>query len=149
MKPQGRHIYTSAAALGFMAKAVHAKLVTYGEGAELRPELAERWDVLEGGRVYRFYLRRDVRFHNGRALEAKDVYESFLRLLLPENRSAGGWIMRHVVGAEDVIEGRTKTLRGLIVRDQFTIEIRLDQPAVHEFTRRGAQGHEARHRLES
>ncbi len=121
-------IYTSAAALGFMAKAVHAKLVTYGEGAELRPELAERWDVLEGGRIYRFYLRRDVKFHNGRPFEAKDVYESFLRLLLPQNKSAASWIMRYVVGAEDVMSGRSKSLPGIIVRDPHTVEIQLEEP---------------------
>ena len=53
-----------------MSKAIHATLVTYGEGAELIPDLAERWEVLEQGHLYRFHLRRNVRFHNGRALEA-------------------------------------------------------------------------------
>jgi methyl-accepting chemotaxis protein/ABC-type transport system substrate-binding protein len=121
-------IYTSAAALGFMAKAVHAKLLAYGEGAELRPELAERWEVLEGGAHYRFHLRRNVRFHNGRLLEAKDVYESFLRLLLPENKSAASWIMRNVRGGEDVISGKTRTLEGIVVLDAHTIDIHLDRP---------------------
>ena len=121
-------IYTNAAALGFMAKAVHAKLVSFGEGAELRPELAERWEVLEGGRHYRFHLRRDVRFHNGRSFEAKDVYESFLRLLLPENKSSASWILRHVKGAEDVIEGKTRTVSGMVVHDQHTIDFHLEEP---------------------
>src|SRR5262249_14184120 len=44
-------IYINAAALGFMSKAIHATLVTYGEGAELKPALAERWEVLEAGHV--------------------------------------------------------------------------------------------------
>ncbi len=121
-------IYTSAAALGFMAKAVHAKLVTYGEGAELRPELAERWEVLDQGRHYRFHLRRNVRFHNGRMLEARDVYESLLRLLLPGNKSAASWILRPVRGADEVISGATRNLEGLVVRDKYTIEFFLDEP---------------------
>ena len=69
-------IHVGAAALGYMSKAIHAHLVMYGEGAELIPGLAERWEVLEQGHVYRFHLRRGVRFHNGRTLEAKDVYDS-------------------------------------------------------------------------
>ena len=121
-------IYTSAAALGFMAKAVHAKLVAFGEGAELRPELAERWEVLEGGRIYRFHLRRNAKFHNGRAVEAKDVYESFLRMLLPENKSSASWILRDVQGAEDVINGKTRAVAGIVVSDSHTIEFHLDQP---------------------
>ncbi|HUP48239.1 MAG TPA: ABC transporter substrate-binding protein [Thermoanaerobaculia bacterium] len=121
-------IYTTAAALGFMAKAVHAKLVSYGEGAELRPELAERWEVLEGGRHYRFHLRRGVRFHNGRPFEARDVYESFLRMLLPENKSTASWILRHVKGAEEVIEGKSRSLPGIVVHDEHTVDIHLEEP---------------------
>ncbi|MBK5258520.1 MAG: hypothetical protein JJE51_02935 [Thermoanaerobaculia bacterium] len=121
-------IYTSAAALFFMSRGVHAKLVSYGEGAELRPEIAERWEVLEQGHLYRLHLRRGVRFHNGRALEAKDVHDSLVRLLLPENKSAASWIMRTVRGADDVISGKTRTLEGIVVRDAHTVDIHLSEP---------------------
>jgi oligopeptide transport system substrate-binding protein len=120
--------YTSASALGFMSKAIHATLVKYGEGAELIPDLAERWEVLEQGHLYRFHLRHNVRFHNGRALEAKDVHDTFLRLLLPETKSSGAWILRSVKGALDVLEGRARTAAGIIVRDQYTIDLQLIEP---------------------
>jgi methyl-accepting chemotaxis protein/ABC-type transport system substrate-binding protein len=121
-------IHIGAAALGYMSKAIHAHLVMYGEGAELIPGLAERWEVLEQGHVYRFHLRRGVRFHNGRTLEAKDVHDSLVRLLLPELNSGSSWIMREVRGAADVIEGRTRTLSGIQLRDQYTVDIILDEP---------------------
>lgn len=120
--------YTSASALGFIAKAIHSTLIRYGEGAELVPDLAERWEVLEQGHVYRFHLRRGVRFHNGRTFEARDVYESFLRLLLPETKSTGSWILRSVRGAQDVLEGRTRVLSGIVIRDAYTLEIHLTEP---------------------
>src|SRR4051812_3467934 len=121
-------IHIGVVALGYMSKTIHARLVMYGEGAELIPGLAERWEVLEQGHVYRFHLRHGVRFHNGRALEAKDVHDSLVRLLLPELNSASSWIMREVRGAADVIEGRTRTLSGIQVRDQHTVDIILDEP---------------------
>jgi methyl-accepting chemotaxis protein/ABC-type transport system substrate-binding protein len=121
-------IHIGAAALGYMSKAIHAHLLTYGEGAELTPSLAERWEILEQGHVYRFHLRRGVRFHNGRTLEAKDVHDSLVRLLLPELNSQSSWIMREVRGAADVIEGKTRTLSGIQVRDQYTVDIILDEP---------------------
>jgi len=120
--------FTSASALGFISKAVHSTLVRYGEGAELIPDLAERWEVLEQGLVYRFYLRRGVRFHNGRSVEARDVYESFLRLLLPEMKSTGAWIMRNVRGANEVLEGRSRQLTGIVIRDAQTFDIQLVEP---------------------
>ena len=120
--------YTSATALGFIAKALHATLIRYGEGAELIPDLAERWEVLEQGLLYRFHLRRGVKFHNGRSFEARDVYESFLRLLLPETNSTGSWILRNVRGAEDVLAGHTRTLSGIVIRDPYTIDVHLTEP---------------------
>ncbi|HEY0157290.1 MAG TPA: ABC transporter substrate-binding protein [Thermoanaerobaculia bacterium] len=120
--------HTSASALGFISKAVHSTLVKYGEGAELIPDLAERWEVLEQGHVYRFHLRRNVRFHNGRTLEAKDVYETYLRLLLPELKSTGAWILKSVRGATEVLEGKTRTLTGVVVRDPHTVDIQLTEP---------------------
>jgi peptide/nickel transport system substrate-binding protein/oligopeptide transport system substrate-binding protein len=102
--------------------------VRYGEGAELLPGLAERWEVLEQGLVYRMHLRRNVRFHNGRFFTARDVHDNFVRLLSPETKSAGDWILRGVIGAEDVIAGKTKTLTGVVIRDDHTVDIRLNEP---------------------
>jgi peptide/nickel transport system substrate-binding protein/oligopeptide transport system substrate-binding protein len=121
-------INIGAAALGYMSKAIHSTLVIYGEGAELMPGMAERWEVLEQGHVYRFHLRRGVRFHNGRLFEAKDVHDSLVRLLLPELGSGSGWLLLNVRGAKDVIEGRTRTLAGIVARDQSTVDIILDEP---------------------
>ena len=121
-------IYTTAAALGIMSRAVHQKLVSYGEGAELRAELAERWEILDEGRHYRFHLRRGVRFHNGREVEARDVYESLYRLLAPENRSPSSWVMRNVRGADEVVNGKSRELAGIVATDRQTVDIYLDQP---------------------
>src|SRR5215475_1825255 len=38
------------------------------KSGELSPMLAERWEVLEGGKAWRFYLRKGVRFHNGQEM---------------------------------------------------------------------------------
>ncbi len=120
--------YASASALVYIVKSVHATLARYGEGAELIPDLAERWEVLEQGRVYRFHLRRGVHFHNGRTFEARDVYESFLRVLLPETRSGGAGLLRNVRGAGEVIAGRTRMLSGVVIRDANTIDVHLNEP---------------------
>ena len=121
-------VYVTAAALGYMSRAVHATLTTYGEGAELMPGLAESWEVLEQGHCYRLHLRRGVRFHNGRLLEARDVHDSFVRLLAPELQSPSSWILLNVRGADDVQSGKTKQLRGIKIHDAHTLDIELDEP---------------------
>ncbi len=44
---------------------------------EPRPNLAKRWDVSKNGKVFTFYLREDVKFHDGSMMTAKDVDFSF------------------------------------------------------------------------
>ncbi len=121
-------IHIGAAALGFMSRMVHETLVSYGEGAELIPALAERWEVLEQGHVYRMHLRRNVKFHNGRTMEARDIHDSLVRLLLPDQKAGSAWIMKNVRGSADVMEGRTRTLSGIQARDAYTVDFILDEP---------------------
>ena len=121
-------LFTSSNAAGYITKMLHATLVAFGEGAELIPSVAERWEVLEQGLVYRFHLRRGVRFHDGRPVEAKDVRDSLTRSLHTELEAHAEWILRNVRGAEEVINGKTRTCEGLIVRDAYTIDIALNEP---------------------
>src|SRR2546427_3414903 len=44
----------------------------------LTPLLAERWEVLDGGKTWRFFLRKGVQFHDGRGeFTAADVKFTF------------------------------------------------------------------------
>lgn len=57
-------------------------LVEIDEDAKPVPELATRWDIREGGRIYEFTLREGVRFHDGTPLTAADVKWSYEAALL-------------------------------------------------------------------
>lgn len=102
-------------------------LVRSGEGAEVRPGLAESWEVSGDGRVYTFVLREGARFHNGRAVEAEDVRYSFERVLRDGDRT-GAWILAPIEGARDLTRGEADALRGFEVIDARTVRITLEQP---------------------
>jgi len=53
----------------------------------LRPMLATEWRPEDDGRSWVFAIRRDVRFHDGREMTAKDVVATFRRLVDPKNAS--------------------------------------------------------------
>lgn len=57
-------------------------LVSLDENLEPVPELAESWEVEEGGALYRFTLREDVTWHDGEAFDSADVVYSFEEVLL-------------------------------------------------------------------
>ncbi len=49
---------------------------------EVRPNLARRWEVSEDGRVWTFYLRKDVRWNDGTPFTADDVVFTFNEVYL-------------------------------------------------------------------
>ncbi len=55
-------------------------LATKDERGNPLPDLAT-WEVLDGGRRYRFHLRPGVRFHDGRRLTSADVVWTFRTML--------------------------------------------------------------------
>ncbi|MBI2683010.1 MAG: ABC transporter substrate-binding protein [Acidobacteriales bacterium] len=55
-----------------IGKLIFDSLVRRDEHFNLQPSLAERWEIPDP-RTYIFHLRRDVRFHDGTRLTARDV----------------------------------------------------------------------------
>lgn len=65
-------------------------LTRYRDGTlEVEPALAERWEILEGGRTYVFRLRPNVRFHDGTPFDASAVKFNLERMLDPKHPAAG------------------------------------------------------------
>lgn len=69
------------------------------------PSIAKKWDILDAGKLYRFYLRTDVTFHESplfenpkrRKVTAYDFVYSFSRIIDPEVASPGAWIFNDKV----------------------------------------------------
>src|SRR2546428_13200389 len=58
------HLYPGAEAVALKPMMENLLSRDLKTGA-LTPMLAERWEVLEGGRAWRLYLRKGVQIHNG------------------------------------------------------------------------------------
>jgi peptide/nickel transport system substrate-binding protein len=102
-------------------------LVQFGERAEIRAALAERWETSPDGRTYTFHLREAARFHNGRRVRADDVKYSFERQMR-QNEAAAAWVFRPIAGAEQFIAGESESTTGIQVLGEQVIRIELVQP---------------------
>ena len=51
-------------------------LLTFDARFQIVPQLAERWEMSPDGKTFIFYLRKGVRFHNGKEMTADDVKAS-------------------------------------------------------------------------
>jgi len=104
-------------------------LVKLGDNLEAAPDIAERWEMSEDGRTYTFYLRRDVTFHDGRAVTAGDFKYSLERTCSPATGSrTAGTYLGDIVGVSDVLAGETSEISGIRVIDDYTLRITIDAP---------------------
>jgi len=104
-------------------------LVRLGDNLEPAPDIAESWEITNGGRTYTFYLRQDVKFHDGRQLTAADFKYSWERACVPRTASAtAATYLGDIVGVGEVLAGQADDISGLKVIDDYTLEVTIDAP---------------------
>lgn len=87
----------------FVSNSIRDHLVDLGPGGALLPGLAESWESTPDARVWRFKLRKDVAFSDGRPLTGDDVIASIDAHRGPATKSAakGLFLALKSVRAED------------------------------------------------
>lgn len=73
---------------GYVADNLYNNLVSIDPDLNIRPDLAESWEVQEGGQVYLFRLHRGVRFHDGTPCDAEAVQWNLTHVMAPESKAA-------------------------------------------------------------
>jgi len=108
------HVHASSE-LGIPLASVYDTLVFRGPDGGFVPGLAQRWEISAGGREYTFFLRQDVRFHDGTAFDARAVKVNLDRILDPETKSQKArFLIDHV--------------ETVMVLDDYTVRLELSQP---------------------
>ncbi|MBD3804631.1 MAG: ABC transporter substrate-binding protein [Rhodobacteraceae bacterium] len=112
-----------------MIKSVFDGLMDYVPGTtELRPGLAESYEISEDGTTFTFKLREGVKFHNGREMTAEDVKYSLDRVTTPATQSPGAGFFGSIKGYDAMADGSATSLEGVTVVDPYTVKIELSRP---------------------
>jgi nickel transport system substrate-binding protein len=82
------HIYNPSQL--FAQSMVYEPLVSYQEGGELKPHLAESWKISEDGKEYLFNIRQGVKFTDGTVFNAEIVKKNFDAIL--KNAATHSWL---------------------------------------------------------
>ncbi len=115
---------------GRIASLIHSNLVAFDPDALVVPDLARRWEILDGGRRYVFHLALE-RFSNGRPVTAADVVYSMRRLLDPETVSPRWWLLKPLRGAAAFHGGGAWDAESVRALDDSTVVMRLEHPVAH------------------
>ncbi|MEH6947154.1 nickel ABC transporter substrate-binding protein [Bacillus sp. JJ634] len=82
------HVYNPSQL--FAQSMVYESLVSYQDGGELKPQLAESWDISKDGKEYTFHLRQGVKFSDGTSFNADIVKKNFDAIL--KNVALHSWL---------------------------------------------------------
>jgi len=107
---------------------VFETLTAVDETARIVPHLAASFEMEQGGRSYRFRLRPDVRFHDGRRLTTRDVRYSFERVLGTPTSEPGHTFLLPICGAKALREGAAAELDGFRILSTTEFAVELEEP---------------------
>jgi oligopeptide transport system substrate-binding protein len=113
-----------------LAAQVFDGLVSYDPTTStVRPAVAERWDILDGGTRFVFHLRAAVAFHDGSPVTADSFVFSWNRLADPDRPSPFAFLLESVEGFRAFHTTRkAKALGGVAAPNPRTFEVRLIRP---------------------
>ena len=108
------HLYVGAEDV--VLKPLWENLLSRDGKGNLIPMLAEKWQVSDGGRTWKFNLRKGVRFHNGTEVTAEDVRFTFASIAKE--------------GSANSMAPEFRTIKSMEVEGPYTITVRFDKPFV-------------------
>lgn len=80
------------------------------------PDLAERWEVSDDSKTFTFYLRQDVKWHDGEPFTARDVKFTYDMILSPDVNSPRRADLADILTPDEIV-----------VQDDYTIAFQLSQ----------------------
>ncbi|MDP2912876.1 MAG: ABC transporter substrate-binding protein, partial [Candidatus Omnitrophota bacterium] len=102
-------ILASDAASSEICGMVFNGLIKYDKDLRITGDLAEEWEILDGGLVIIFHLRRDVKWHDGARFTARDVEFTYKKLIDP--------------GVKTPYSGDFERIKELRVLDDYTVKV--------------------------
>jgi len=109
------HLITAFPSFMVVNGNIYEGLTAVDKDLKIVSGLAESWTVAPDGKAYTFKLRQGVKFHDGSAMEAKDVVASIKRVLSKDIASP--------------LASRLSAIESASAVDAATVELKLKEPA--------------------
>lgn len=88
-------------------------LVQAAQDGSLLPGVAEKWEIEDDGKLYRFYLRPNAKWSNGDPVTAHDFVFGWQHMVDPKTASVYAYMLYPVLNAERINKGEEKNVSQL------------------------------------
>lgn len=101
-----------------------------------RPGVAEKWSISKDGLTYKFHLRKNAKWSNGKSVIANDFYKSWIRILDGSIAAPYNYQLFYIVGAEEFSKSKNKKAFdmkkfGVKVINDYLLEVKLKNPTAY------------------
>ena len=104
-------------------------LTTFNAQGEIVPGAAKSWETSADGLTWTFHLRHDLKWSDGRDLDAHDFVYAYRRLQDPNTAASLAYFMYMLENAEAINAGNKPiTDLGVAAVDTHTLQLRLEKP---------------------
>lgn len=111
MNPLVRTLSTDKA----IRQLMYESLLMLDEKGNIKPRLAESWDISNDGKTYTFHLRKGVKYHNGQEMTARDAKFAMDYTLNPTNGAYG--------------RSRLNLVKEVEASGKYTLKVSLREPS--------------------
>jgi peptide/nickel transport system substrate-binding protein len=96
---------------------------------KMQPGVCTKWDVSADGLKYTLKVDPRAKFSDGSKVTAADIKFSWEYLTYPEAKAwSPPFLTAPIAGYQDVLDGKSKDMQGMVARDDETLEINLAKP---------------------
>lgn len=108
-------------------------LTQYTNDLRCVPGMAERWEILDGGKRYLFHLRHNAYWTDGKPVIAPDFEYAWKRLLDPKTGATYAYFFYDVINAFEFNTGKLHDAStvGVKALDDYTLDVHLKRPAAY------------------
>jgi oligopeptide transport system substrate-binding protein len=110
-----------------VAHELYAGLTRFSETG-VEPDLAESWDIGDGGLVWTFHLREGIQWSDDRAITAADFRRAWLRALAPKTAAAYAGPALGIVRGARRFHATGRGGLGVEALDRHTLRVTLEHP---------------------
>ncbi len=106
-------------------------LIQFDKDLNIKPALAETWEISPDGKKYTFYLRKNAVWTDGKPITATDFIYSWKRLLDPKTASDYAYFLFDIKNAKEFNSGKLTDFDqvGVHATDDHTFVVELWHPA--------------------